>query len=413
MNYNAKHPDIERPNKPQLISYQNIRKMYEENLSDARVCEQITRNAQIEENYRENASRLGNSQGAAFRRAFFEDVLRDKMISGFTMDYLHGKIIKQGERGNYYRGEKRIYPESATSLSRPLAKLSSTKDRMLYRLVADMRIAEFDYFLRKFDRIKCWEEDGLTVLTEPLAQHYGLETDWLDITNDFNVALFFACCYWDCKEEKWYPLTKKQTEENDQTRYGVIFRASARSVELANMTNDLSVSDEGKIVPIGYQPFMRCHTQYGYGIHMREPIPLQNSTVFEELRFRHTEQLSRDIYELMDCGRKIYPKEGFDDFQDVVKAIANATVFSETAFLSALQKNNLSSQADYYKLELENSRICKLPIHIHGEEHPFKVSRQRMRRANRKDEGFSIEKEYGIKLMTRYVYYPPSNKSES
>ena len=120
------------------------------------------------------------------------------------MRYPYGHVIRQGERGHYYRGETQIYDKSGTTLSRGLEKYMD-EDKLLYRLVAYMRIAEFEHFIRMFYRTSCWDEDGLTVLTEPLAQHYGLQTDWLDITNDFNTALFFATCYWNRVEKKWYP----------------------------------------------------------------------------------------------------------------------------------------------------------------------------------------------------------------
>ena len=416
MNYIAKHPEGKLSNKPFLITYDDIRKMYEENLREARECERVTESTRRGETYYANDGRPGNEKIDNFHMAFFKEVLyHDVKTSGHVMGYPHGTVIMQGERESYYRGEKQIYPQSGTTLSRPLAKLSSEKEKLLYRLVADMRIAEFDYFLRKFDRTRCWEESGLTILSEPLAQHYGLETDWLDITNDFNVALFFACCYWDCKDKKWYPLTKAQTEvdDHDEAKFGVIFHAPAWQVRATNSIKYRPDSDEGMILPIGYQPFMRCHSQYGYGMHMKASIPLQNNLSFEKLHFRHNEKMSRDVYELMDCGKKIYPEEGLDDFQDIIDSIIHTTIFSEAAFLSALQKNNLSSQVDSYRLELEKSSICPTAIRICGEQHPFEVSRQRIRRVNRKDEGFSIEEKYGIQLGTRPVYIPPSEEDPS
>ena len=418
MNYIAKHPNGKRSNKPVMITYDDIKKMYEENLREARECERVTESTRRGESYYANDGRPGNEKINDFRMAFFKEVFyRDVKTSGHVMGYPHGTVITQGERESYYRGENKIHLQSGTSLSRPLAKLSSEKDRMLYRLVADMRIAEFDYFLRKFDRTRCWEERGLTILSEPLAQHYGLETDWLDITNDFNIALFFACCYWNRKDKKWYPLTKEQTgdedKDDDGAKFGVIFHAPAEEIRITNGINYQPGSDEGMILPIGYQPFMRCHCQYGYGMHMKTSIPLQNNLSFEKLHFRHNEKLSRDVYELMDCGKKIYPEEGLDDFQDIIDSIIHATVFSEAAFLSALQKNDLFSQADSYRLELEKSSICPTAIRICGKQHPFEVSRQRIRRANRKDEGFSIEEKYGIQLGTRPVYIPPSEEDPS
>ena len=321
------------------------------------------------------------------------------------MRYPHGAVIRQGERSSYFRGENRIYDKSGTTLSRKLERYTSDNEKLLYRLIADMRIAEFDLFIQKFDRTKCWAENDLTVLTDPLAQHYGLETDWLDITNDFNVALFFATCFWSSSDKKWYPLTKEQTEKDEKSKFGVLFHAPYWRINMEQMLQLTQAgSDEGIILPIGYQPFMRCHSQYGYGIHMRHSTPLQNNLSFEKLHFRHSEKLSRSVFDLMDGWKKIYPQEGLDEFADVIEEISSATEFSETAFMMALQKNEMASLADKYKAELEKFSIGSRQVRICGDKHPFHVSRQRIRRVNRKDTGFSIEKEYGIQICCRQTY---------
>lgn len=217
------------PENIRLIEYDELCKMYKKNQCDAAECEQVTRSTNHGESYYANDGRPGVGKLKDFRSAFFKEVLyRDVKTNGYIMSYPHGYVIRQGERNHYYRGETQIYDKSGTTLSRGLEKYKSDEDKLLYRLVADMRIAEFEYFIRMFHRTDCWRKNGLTVLTEPLAQHYGLQTDWLDITNDFNTALFFATCYWNRKEKKWYPLTQRQTETgDDKSRYGVLFKAPA------------------------------------------------------------------------------------------------------------------------------------------------------------------------------------------
>lgn len=318
-------------------------------------------------------------------------------------------MISQGERNGYYRGENQIYPKSQSSLYRSLEKLSSEKDKQLYRLVADMRIAEFGIYLCHLEIVQFWSKNYGTVLFEPLAQHYGLETEWLDITNDFNVALFFATCYWDNSERKWYPLTKEQTERSYETQYGVLFHIPQWANALRRIdsiaTDNINYM-QNAILPIGFQPFMRCHSQYAYGIHMEKPFPLQDDISFEKLHFRHSEKLSTEVYEMMDGGKKIYPQEGLDDFQDIIETIRQATSFSEEAFQYALEKNTYFSEANKCKIELKNSSIFGKLIIINGNTHPIKISRQRIRKLNRKYEGFSIQKAYGIQLSTRYMRHP-------
>lgn len=123
---------------------------------------------------------------------------------------------------NYYRGENQIYQNSIPSLLRRLNQFSSEKDKALYRIVADMRIAEFKHLIDKFDHVKNWNYGD--VLYELLAQHYGLETGWLDITSDFRVALFFATCYYNNESKRWLPLDQKHIDEKP---YGMIFHMPA------------------------------------------------------------------------------------------------------------------------------------------------------------------------------------------
>lgn len=412
--YIAKHSHREYPNGSYTITYDDLKRMYEENLLRKQECKQVTESSYRGESYYKNDGRPGNKKAPDFMQAFFQEILyRDPKTSGLIREYPHGIVISQGERGSAYRGERQIYTRSTTTLSRSLEKFETEKDKRLYRIVAEMRIAEFRFFLRNFDRVACWEEKGLSVLWEPLAQHYGLETDWLDITNDFNTAIFFATCRWDNGSRRWLPLTKEQTERNEDTRYGVLFHAPAENVMLDNMSCAYKAwrnnNYEGIILPIGYQPFMRCHSQYGYGLYMKEPAPLQGNPTFEELHFLHSEKLSEAVYELMDCGRKIYPQEGIGKFRDIIDSISIATSFSEDAFQQVLQANGWTDQADKFRLDLSQFKICGVPISISGDSHPFRVSRQRIRSANRKDRNFSIEKEYGIQLLYRKMLYELEN----
>lgn len=417
MNYIAKRPDGKLSNEPYVITYDDLKAMYEENQRDAEESAQVTAGTYRGESYLDPRNSAGSRISPV--DMFREFLYRDAKTAGAIMGYPHGTVITQGERGSYYRGETSVHARSASTLSRALEQISSEEHRLLYRLVADMRIAEFDFFIHRFDRVRCWEENGLSVLAEPLAQHYGLETDWLDITNDFNTALFFATCKWDSGAGQWYPLTKTQIERNDDTRYGVLFHMPSWNIMTANMcaaaqSENCGIWDmEGKILPIGYQPFMRCHSQYGYGICMKTPAPLQENILFEKLRFPQSEKLSEAVFQLMDGGKNIYPQEGLDDFGDVINQIKSAAKFSEAAFLAALQKNQLEDQAGQYRARLETFRVGSETIEFCGDQHPYHVDRNRIRYANRRDKNFSIEKEYGIRLVSRPVFRPGSELEDS
>lgn len=403
------------------IDENQLKILFEDNQREEQECRQVTESTYLGESYWSSKGDMNYEMG-------LEYLYRDPRTSGLRMYYPHGVVISQSERKNYYRGENQIFPASIPSLLRSLDKFKTQKEKELYRLVADMRIAEFKFLLQKFQHVRDWKESD--VLYEVLAQHYGLETGWLDITSDFNVALFFATCYWDSDKNAWRPLTKEQTEIDENHRYGMIFHMPSYVMptrwldiieKLQPYTNE-PVSNDGKgnirygkldhpiyrgeaenvIYPLGFQPFMRCHMQNGYGIYMRNPSPLQEDIGFEKLRFRHSEELSRKVFELMKGGELIYPHEGLKEVQWIIDKIKRTTEFSEEAFRYALYRSH------YYRLvdrehalyDLGHFSLDGKPIVV-TDGHPWKLSAARRKRIDAAYLDFSIENTYEIRIMDR------------
>lgn len=413
MDYLSNRRSSTLSNEPLVISMNDLKQMHFQNERDAAECKAVTESSNRGESYYAGDGKPGEGKLDDFQAAFFKEVLyRDTKTAGFMMEYPHGVVISQGERSSYYRGENQVFSKSQPSLYRALEKYSIKADKELYRFIANMRIAEFKYFLCRLGIVQFWLQNYGSVLFEPLAQHYGLETEWLDITSDFDVALFFATCKW--QDGRWQPLNEDDIREHP---VGVIFHIPQWQAATAKMMNALEISGmenevilNNAILPIGYQPFMRCHSQYAYGIHMKVPYPLQEDFTFEKLHFRHSVELSRKVYEMMEGGKRIYPQEGLDEFADAINSIKSAATFSEVVFEDVFKEKNTTGLSKNELIEqLETNQILGVPVRIIGEEHPFRVTRAQIRRLNKRYVGFSIQKAYGIQLSTRMVYYPPTN----
>ena len=409
MNYISSRRGDKLTNEPFIISSEDIKEMLAQNEKDARECEEVTKSSYRGESFYKGDTRPGSGK-LEWPVGFFKEILyRDMKTSGFLMKYPHGIVIRQAERNHYYRGENQIYPKSVASIYRGLSKFKTEEEKSVYQLIADMRIAEFGLFLFDFAWVKEWQRKHGDVLIEPLAQHYGLETKWLDITNDFKTALFFACCYFE--DDKWKPLTIGQTEVCDKRKYGVIFHAPQWNVNALNLSMYFDKESSRSVLPIGYQPFRRCAAQTGYGICMNREEPLQDEIIFEKLHFRHDEKLSKWIYEEMDCGKEIYPMEGLNEFDDIITYIRNADTFSEEAFEYAVERNRRFRDIDEAKRALEEILVLKRPVHIGR--HPFHLSRQRRRRMDLKCERYSVESLYGIRILERPVLRPSGDLPKS
>jgi len=329
-----------------------------------------------------------------FRLNFYKEVMSDMYTDGFMMVYPHGTVVRQARRSFYYRGENQLYPSTSPSLCRFLNNIENEEERAVERFVADMKIAEFNTLLFKFQHTADFLEKGVSVLSEQLAQHYGLKTQWLDITNDFEVALFFACCKYNKNYNMWSPLTKSDFNRNENTQYGIIFK---KNTELTDLLLGCDLSLEGNILPIGFQPFMRSHMQTGYAILMNDHMDLQDDMDFEMYKFKHSEKLCNLIYKRMDCGRKIYPHEGLVSVKDQIELIEQSREFSRKAFEYAYNKTD-------YKVKDWEQLLNKYQYYI-GKT-PINLSRQRIRAVNRAYKKFDIEKIYNIRFVFRLCYIP-------
>lgn len=405
MNYLSLKDRQELSNQPYVIDWNTLNAMLIQNELDKRECKLVTEGCSRGEANYANVGHSSMDKTPNCRHKIYKDTLfRDAKTDGFSMSYPHGNLLLQGERNHYYRGENQVHERSVPSLQRHLEKLKNEGDKIIYKFVADMRIFEFQLFISQFDIVKKWESQYSNVLYELLAQHYGLETLWMDITSDLEVALFFATCEWDKDSKVWRPLTQKEV---DDYQYGVIFhipRTRATMNALINNTSDICCHNV--IRPVGYQPFMRCHSQHAYAIHMENPFPLQEDISFEKLHFQHSVKFSEAIFHKMQDGKLIYPQEGLNDFDDLIDEIKHATTFSQEAFQHVFKQNSYFKNEDECKKTLSTCTLFDRPITISETGHTVKVSRQRLKRFNRKYENFDIEKAYGIRPITRPIYSP-------
>ncbi len=280
-------------------------------------------------------------------RDYILDEFRIKNTAGTVVTMPYGDMITFNSSRHFFRGENRIYPSSIPSLNRKLIHIISKEDKELYRAVSDLRMYQFFKLIWNIHIVPYWEAKLCDVNYKALAQHYGFETSLLDLTNDFKTALFFATCYYDKAENRFLPLTKAMIKKSEETQYGILFHSPNWCLDWFNAGGSINWSsnhkmeelkepctiDSGKLdscaLQIGYQPLMRCHSQNAYVFPMRANAPLQMNNKFEKWRFEQSEKLSNYVYEMMDCGRNIYPEEGITSILDVIEKIQKSNVFSE------------------------------------------------------------------------------------
>lgn len=308
-------------------------------------------------------------------------IMRDKIHP-----YPHGLVLQQGTKDAYYRGENKVFEKATTSLQRALDKYNKD-DKKIYKIISDMRIYEFKRLIDKFFTVQR-ESKLKTILYECLAQHYGLETSWLDITSDFKTALFFATCYFDKTENQYKPLTEDMIKEY---KYGVIYKRICHDIDIIN-THEMGIYDPIKggnaILPIGYQPFMRCESQNAYGIKNINEINLYEIG-FKKYKFEHSLELSEWVYYLSNQGKNIFPNEGILKIENKINEIRNLKTFSTEALQYAISISEDFDDEETCKKELKR---FDEEIEVTDEVEPIKISKLKIK---------EIDLDYDMNKFTR------------
>lgn len=261
-------------------------------------------------------------------------------------------IITFPSKGHLFRGEIQNYHKSIPSLNRMLKDGMSNKEKELIRVIAHLRKRQFGRLIWKINVVPYWEAKISDINFDALAQHYGLATHLMDLTNDFKAALFFATCKYVSETDSYRPLTQEDIDKNEDTQFGYIFHTPDWTIDFLNgggtewsfkhlyNTDPVNAACaekrfflqsgdvDGLAFQIGYQPLQRCDHQSAYVYPMRNGRPLQNNWRFEKMRFHQSVEMSQHVYQMMDGGKRIFPNEGVTELHDYIERIKHSVAFS-------------------------------------------------------------------------------------
>lgn len=288
--------------------------------------------------------------------------------SGTVIHMPYGlRIISFPSKRQLFRGEVQDFHRSIPSLNRILKDNMEEKEKEILRVIAHLRKWQFGNLIWNINIIPYWEAKISDINLDALAQHYGFSTHLLDLTNDFKTALFFACCKYESKTDSFRTLTQADIDQNEDTKYGYIFHAPDWTIDymngggfvswsLKNLHNEnpmeilkpnrrfyLQSGDmDGVALQIGYQPLQRCAYQSGYIYPMRNEQSLQENWHFEKMRFKQTVELSQQVYEMMDEGKKVFPNEGITELRDYIEQIKHSVVFAMDEFQAVYENDGIN-----------------------------------------------------------------------
>ena len=234
----------------------------------------------------------------------------------------------------FYRGESKYHETCVPSLLR-------TDDEETI-LKAHLQAAELecilcqhpvvrDFLLREIHCSKLSMPFKLTVPFEGLAQHYGILTPYLDLTNDKWSAAFFAITNY--RQGKWEVVIPTEHQQ-----YGSFYR-------LANV--DFHNKSLPQPSPIGMQYFNRPGRQSAFTLDMTQTKDLNQYPGVERIYFRHDTDANQLVYDLCQQGRKFLPS---DSLVSVVESIKELKQYSQ----SAVDKTRIDCYSEKTEDEMED-----------------------------------------------------------
>ena len=272
-------------------------------------------------------------------RTYLEQLINwGRMLStnGITLEYDDiGAVVTQQRSLGYYRGESAFYGSSKPSLRRKYNSKMTNQNIVL----EELKYQECCKFFSSFDVINSWNVSEINY--EALAQHYGFPTTLMDITSDVQTALFFMCCKYE--DNVWKPLTTSDINKRDarnsissiggDSRYGILYIADREIMDMKYLLN--SDCRKNTIIPVGYQPFMRCTSQHAYALYTTtSDYDIYHDTRFKKNKVKLNADFCNYIFEKMDQGNKIYPKQDIPNISTFLYKIWNTNTLSEDVVLN-------------------------------------------------------------------------------
>lgn len=216
-----------------------------------------------------------------------------------------------------YRGQNEDFGVCKTTLDR----CKSVEEQFLNicRTIAFEELLETHPFVMLSSSILIYD-NPLSINLTGMAQHYGLHTDYLDITNNFDVACFFATCKYE--NGKYYPIGNIQ-------KAGVIYKINELFMTTPYFKSDVEIDY------LGWQPLPRPEQQRANILKVSKDTNLDTVNGVQKYYFKHSISQSRKIWKMFDEGKTLFPD---DSAADLANECSKLNSFTNKQIDKALER---------------------------------------------------------------------------
>ncbi len=202
-----------------------------------------------------------------------------------------------------FRGQGKRYTPCVSTVCRGI----DVKAKFLHELSEANQARLFGNFirsrwfielLRETPAMKWLRESRVYVDEMAVAQHYGLPTGYIDLTQSFEVASFFACCRYNSADKSWTPVGEGE---------GVLYSIEWRTLPSSHF-----------IRPINLQFFPRPSEQWGWTCELRLGEDFDTLPFVRKFIFKHDLAASQHILAKFSHGKNLFPADPLSELADKV-----------------------------------------------------------------------------------------------
>ena len=297
-----------------------------------------------------------------------------------------------------YRGENRDYGNFSSSFLR----IDDTKNPIKHCVEYIKR----EEFKRAFSRtsyyriIQKFRVMGypLEVDLDAVAQHYEFSTNYLDVTKNVQVALFFA--YTQYHNGKYFPIDNfDELDAEGRPFTPILYTANFANIILSNPI--LSI--------VGFQGVLRPQKQLAMALNISNSDDKNIISNFRKIILPRDRDISYAIYNSFNKGKDLFPDEPISEIRQI---ILNQSKLREDLFIQYCQKfnkneNQLKNELYETNYTIENWEVPIMPEmearitkDIYEKMIPWikeKISYRRIKRPKKNEESYFIDL-YPLKL---------------
>ena len=210
-----------------------------------------------------------------------------------------------------YRGQTREYLPCTPTLAR--LDVAEKQFIALCRHVAFEDAIGAHPIVRFAEQVRFFDAP-LFIDREGLAQHYGLATDMLDVTSNFDVAGFFATCSWNPDKRSYEPICNSREP-------GIIYQFTpVLMLSIASQDEPL-----GPVRIVGWQPLPRPEQQRAFAVKMKPGQDFSALPSVKVFQFQHDAAISHRIWNAFDQGKALFPVDAASELATQADSLAAFT----------------------------------------------------------------------------------------